>query len=138
MRKGWIIAAATTALLGLSGCGTSSGLFDRDRPDEFSASRAAPLIVPPDFALTPPQPGAAPTQGTATQNDVLEALFGGTAPRSAPETAIIGSAGKADMGIRSQVGDPGTQTISKGSVTRDIIAAPEGDGQTAQATIPGM
>jgi len=26
--------------------------------------------------------------------------------------------------------------VNKGSITRDIIAAPEGDGQTAQAIIP--
>jgi hypothetical protein len=26
--------------------------------------------------------------------------------------------------------------VNKGSVTRDIIAAPEGDGQAAQAAIP--
>ncbi len=41
------------------------------------------------------------------------------------------------MGIRSSVGDPQTTTVNKGSITRDIIAAPEGDGQTAQAVIPG-
>jgi hypothetical protein len=40
------------------------------------------------------------------------------------------------MGIRSTVGDPETATVNKGAVTRDIIAAPEGDGQAAQAAIP--
>lgn len=136
MRKSlWILAAAGSAAI-LSGCG-SSGLFDRDRPDEFAVSRNAPLAVPPDFALTPPRPGSAPTQGSGNQEEVLEALFGGPAPRSPAESAIIGSAGKADLGIRTAVGDPGTLTVNKGSVTRDIIAAPEGDGQSAQAAIPG-
>jgi hypothetical protein len=31
------------------------------------------------------------------------------------------------------VGDPGTFTVDKGTTTRAIIAAPEGDGQAAQA-----
>jgi hypothetical protein len=35
------------------------------------------------------------------------------------------------------VGDPDTATVAKGSVTRDIIAAPEGDGASAVAVIPG-
>jgi hypothetical protein len=35
------------------------------------------------------------------------------------------------------VGDPGTQTVAKGQVVRDILAAPEGDGQAATASIPG-
>ena len=30
-------------------------------------------------------------------------------------------------------GDPQTATVAKGSVTRDIVAAPEGDGASAQA-----
>jgi hypothetical protein len=67
---------------------------------------------------------------------VLDALFGGAAPRSNSERAVLGAAGNAESGIRSTVGDPDTVTVNKGSVTRDIIAAPEGDGQTAQAAIP--
>ena len=33
--------------------------------------------------------------------------------------------------------DPATATVAKGSVTRDIVAAPEGDGANAVAVIPG-
>ena len=136
MRKFWAISAMLGTAMALSGCG-SSGVFDRDRPDEFAVSRAAPLVVPPDFALTPPQPGAPRPQDGNTQQEVLSALFGGTAPRSAAETAITGNAGSSEPGIRSSVGDPATNTVNKGSVTRDIIAAPEGDGQNAQSSIPG-
>jgi hypothetical protein len=136
MRK-FIIAAAALASLGaLSACG-SSGLFDRNRPDEFAVSRSAPLVVPPDFALTPPAPGAPRPQEGNAQKQVLEALFGGPAARSATESAVIGAAGTSELGIRSAVGDPQTNTVNKGSVTRDIIAAPEGDGQYAQSAIPG-
>jgi hypothetical protein len=64
-------------------------------------------------------------------------MFGGSAQRSAAERVISGSSASAEMGIRSTVGDPQTNTVNKGTITRDIIAAPEGDGQTAQAVIPG-
>jgi hypothetical protein len=73
----------------------------------------------------------------AGQEQMLETLFGGTATRSAAERAISTTSGTAELGIRSSVGDPQTTTVNKGSITRDIIAAPEGDGQTAQAAIPG-
>jgi len=136
MRKSILIASALTGLAALSACG-SSGILDRERPDEFAVGRSAPLAVPPDFALKPPQPGAAPTQSGTNQEEVLEALFGGAAPRSAAESAIIGAAGEAELGIRTAVGDPDTLTVNKGSVTRDIIAAPEGDGQNAQAGTTG-
>lgn len=118
----------------LSGCG-SSGLFNRERPDEFAVSRSAPLVVPPDFALAPPAPGAAPAASVDSSKQAMEALFGG-APRSATENAALRSAGSADTGIRSDVADPATLVVDKGTATRDIIAAPEGDGQNAKASTP--
>ena len=130
-----IILVASGAAL-LASCG-SSGVLSRERPDEFAVQRQAPLVIPPDFALTPPQPGAPrPAEGTAAQ-EALDALFGGPAPRSAVETTALQRAGTAEPGIRSAVGDPGTFTVDKGSTTRTIIAAPEGDGQDARAVIPG-
>lgn len=120
----------------IAACSTG-GIFNRDRPDEFAVQRQAPLVVPPDFELTPPQPGAPrPAEGTASQQ-ALDALFGGPAPRSSVETSALDRAGTAEPGIRSGVGDPETNTVSKGAVTRAIIAAPEGDGAAAQAVIPG-
>ena len=132
---------ATLALLGasatlLTACG-SGGFLERERPDEFAVQRQAPLVVPPDFSLAPPEPGAPrPTEGTASEQ-ALEALFGGPAARSQVETSALERAGEAAPGIRSSVGDTKTNTVAKGRVTRDIIAAPEGDGGSAQAVIPG-
>lgn len=132
--KNAILLASGCAML--AACG-GSGIFNRDRPDEFAVQRQAPLVVPPDFSLTPPAPGAPrAAEGTAAEQ-ALEALFGGPAPRSEVETSALDRAGSAAPGIRSQVGDPGTNTVAKGAVTRDILAAPEGDGQAAQTQIPG-
>ena len=130
------LALAGGALLLTSGC-ASGGILGRDRPDEFAVQRQAPLAVPPDFNLVPPAPGAPrPAEGTASQQ-AMETLFGGPAARSGVETSAIDRAGRADPGIRSAVGDAATNTVAKGSVTRDIIAAPEGAGGAAQAVIPG-
>jgi len=129
------------ALLGavssmLAACG-GGDFLNRERPDEFAVQRQAPLVVPPDFNLVPPAPGAPrPTEGTAAEQ-TLEALFGGPAERSSVETSALDRAGAAEPGIRSQVGSEETNTVAKGRVTRDIIAAPEGDGASAQAVIPG-
>lgn len=132
MRKSALIVLGTSVLL--SACG-GGGLFNRQRPDEFAVQRQAPLVVPPDFALVPPAPGAPrPTdQGTAAQ--AQSALFGPAAPRSGVETSVNQLSGQAAPSIRSTVGDPATQTVAKGDATRDIIAAPEGDGREAQTTV---
>ena len=132
MRKIVVLALGCAAL---SGCG-ATGILNRERPDEFAVQRQAPLVVPPDFNLAPPSPGAPrPAEGTAAEQ-ALEALFGGPAPRSQVETSALDRAGSADPGIRTAVGDPQTNTVAKGAITRDIIAAPEGDGAGASAVIP--
>lgn len=133
---------ATFLILGLgasllSACGSGGGLFNRARPDEFAVQRQAPLVVPPDFSLAPPQPGAPRPAEQTAQQQAQEALFGAPAPRSDVEKNTISRAGGSAPGIRSNVGDPGTNTVAKGAVTRDIIAAPEGDAREAQTSIPG-
>ena len=59
----------------LAGC-SSSGVLDRERPDEFAVTKAAPLTVPADMATLPtPQPGAA-RAGTDTKKEMVDAMFG--------------------------------------------------------------
>ncbi len=133
MRKTTLVLL--TALAGtLAGCGSGGGLMGRDRPDEFAVQRQAPLVVPPDFSLSPPKPGAPRPAESNVQQQTLEAVFGGSAARSDVERNTLSRAGSADAGIRSSVGDPGTNTVSKGDVTRDILAAPQGDGREAQTS----
>ena len=134
-KKSLLLAAATLALPMLSGCASVGNMLGGNKTAAPIAGRAAPLVVPPDFALEPT--AATMTRSTdASQEQTLEALFGGIATRSAAERSISTSSGTAEAGIRSSVGDPQTIMVNKGSITRDIIAAPEGDGQTAQAIIP--
>ncbi len=134
MRKFLIAGAMGSALL-LSACG-STGLFNRQSPDEFAVTRAAPLVVPPDYALTPPTPGTPQSTSETAAEQTLQALFGGPAPRSPTEISMLVAAGAArsEAGIRSSVGDPETFVVNKGTVTRDILVAPAGAGQFAQAT----
>lgn len=131
-----LILAITTASL-LSGCGAGGGMFNRQRPDEFAVQRQAPLVIPPDFALTPPAPGAPRPSDSGTAAQAQEALFGPPSARSAVESSVDNKAGIAAPAIRSTVGDPATNTVAKGRTTRDIIGAPQGDGREAQTAISG-
>lgn len=135
MRRIMIVSLGALALAGCAHHANKSA-FSHAHPDEFAVRREAPLVVPPDFTLVPPQPGAPRPQDADSSTQALQALFGGPAPRSAVETSALSAAGgdRAEAGIRSKAGDPATQTVDKGSITRDVIAAPEGDGQTARAS----
>ncbi len=128
------IAALGAISLTLASCG-GGGLFNRGAPDEFSVTRQAPLVIPPDYSLEAPSVGTAGADSSGNEAEVLEAMFGGPARRSAAESAIIGRAGDADPGIRSSVGDPDTPTVSKGEVTRAVVAAPAGNGRGVQTSV---
>ena len=128
------MAAAATMLL--AACGTT-GLANRERPDEFAVARNAPLVIPPDFALVPPTPGQPQPVGADSRTQALQALFGGPAPRSEAEKQMLDAAGTGStIGARSTVGDPGTIVVDKGPVTQTILAVPEGDGQEARVSTP--
>ena len=138
MKRHSVIALGVLTALSLSACGSTS-LFNRERPDEFAVQRQAPLVVPPDFALTPPAHGAPRPGSDSAAEQTLRALVGGPSARSASEAAVIGSAGgaRSDPGIRSLVGSETTNVVDKGTVTRDIVSAPQGDGREASASVPG-
>ena len=131
MRKAYfavvLVAAAT-----LGGC------FHRSRPttpDEFAVSRNAPLVIPPDFNLAPPVAGTAGLSPNEAQQQAIDALFGGPAPRSPGEISLLDAAGRNDaqLGIRSQVWDPDTRVVDKGPETVQILTAANTNSNIASA-----
>ena len=135
MRKSAIILL-TMAAAGLSGCAAIKG--KSATPDEFAVARNAPLVIPPDYTLTPPVAGTAGLTPQDAQAQAIEALFGGPAPRSAAETSLLERAGRdrAPVGARSMAGDPDTRIVDKGAVTAQILNAPASNGQVATAQVP--
>ena len=133
MRKA-LLLLAPAVLLG--GCGAFGG--KQQSLDEFAVARNAPLIIPPDYALTPPVAGTVSLTAQDAQTQAIEALFGGPAPRSETERTILDSAGRdrAALGVRSTAGDPATRVVDKGQTTQQIIAAPQADSQDASAQTP--
>jgi hypothetical protein len=136
-----ILVAAPLAMLMLAGChsGPKGGVFASRKgvPDEFAVGRAAPLVIPPDFALVPPKPGQPRPQEADSSTQALNALFGGQRPASAGETALLQQAGQPPQpGIRSEAGSPDTTIVNKGSNTQQILQAPPSTDPSANATVP--
>ena len=114
-----------------------SNQASEEAPGQVAVQGLPPLAVPPDFPLLPPQKGEPRPAESAKLGQTLDVLFGAPSQRSQTETDIIEHAGPAAPGIRSSVGDLRTYTVAKGRVTRTILAAPERDGQVAQASVEG-
>lgn len=132
MRK-VLTAALLIAAVAVSGC------VHRRTPDEFMVARNAPLIVPPDFNLAPPVAGTAGLSAGDAQQQAIDALFGGPAPRTPGETSLLDVAGRntAQIGIRSQVSDPDTRLVDKGQTTVQILTAANTQTNVASAQ-PGQ
>ena len=120
----------------LGGCAMLGGRAQA--PDEFAVVRNAPLIIPPDYTLTPPVADTAAISPTDAQAQAIEALFGGPSPRSSSETSLLERAGRdrAAVGARSTAGDPNTRIVDKGTVTATILATQQGDSRAAASRVP--
>jgi hypothetical protein len=123
-----LLLLGAAALL-VTGCSSLRG--GKKSPDEFAVIKEAPLVMPPDFSLRPPRPGAPRPTELGAQGQALEALFGpgaGVPPRSAGEQALLDKAGaaKASSDIRSTVRDDGTIVADKGVFLKEILSTDSG------------
>jgi hypothetical protein len=131
MRKA-LTALLAVAALAASGCATNR----RARvSDEFLVARNAPLVIPPDFNLAPPVAGTQGLSAGEAQQQAIDVLFGGPAPRSAAEISLLDAAGRGDapIGIRSTAWDPDTRIVDKGPTTLSILSAPPTNSTIASA-----
>src|SRR3954466_13057003 len=113
-----VLAVATVAT---AGCATRGRT-----PDEFAVARNAPLIIPPDFNLAPPVAGTAGLNPNEAQQQAIDAIFGGPAPRPPSESNLLDRAAggaTAQLGIRSSVAEPDLRIVDKGPTTLQILTA---------------
>jgi hypothetical protein len=116
------LAAAGTVSLLLTGCGDTKKMlgFEKVAPDEFNVVARAPLSLPPEYQLRPPEPGAARPQEASTRDQAQALLTGKSGPankgRSTGETALLAKAG-ADQN------EPGIRSV----VNRELAALAEAD-----------
>ena len=134
MRKAILVMLAGSAVA-VSGCAHRG----HSGPDEFAVARNAPLIIPPDFNLAPPVAGTAGLSAGDAQQQAIDTLFGGPAPRTPGESSMLDAAGRNDaqIGIRSQVWDPDTRVVDKGRETLAILSSANTSSNIASAQ-PGQ
>lgn len=118
--------------LSLSGCGGGDGIrealgYTKDAPDEFTIVTKAPLVVPPDFSLRPPRPGA-PSPREAQPEALAESLLlgsqSGTTAADKGEQILLAKAGasRADSSIRNVI-DEETRSLKakQDTFTNDVL-----------------
>jgi hypothetical protein len=82
--RGCVLLGVACALSSCDSIRDAAGL-NKEPPDEFAVVTKAPLIIPPDYNLHPPKPGAPPLNQVAPTTAAQQALY------SDDPTAIAGA-----------------------------------------------
>ena len=119
------LVAAGTLLSGCEGVKDQLGL-SKEAPDEFRVVARAPLSVPPEFSLRPPEPGAVrPQEGTA-QEQAQTAIFGREgAVASEREVEIIQGRSAGEANLLLQAGAAEADPNIRETVNRETQAINE-------------
>jgi DUF3035 family protein len=108
-----VVLAAMAAVSGCTSIRQAAGIT-KQTPDEFAVVTKAPLVIPPDYNLRPPKPGAVPTNQLSPTGVAQAALAGDDngsvpAPNGMPysdsEKSILtqADANNADHSIRQEI-----------------------------------
>ncbi len=125
--------SSLSAFAVLAGCGGSGSLgtiigVDRKTPDEFAVVRRAPLTLPPDFSLRPPDPRGQRQQDLQTRDSAQDAVFG-TGQASTPDQSLQDQTSVTGLAAASQ--SLSNQATSAGEQRLLELAGSEGDNSSA-------
>ncbi|MBI3710862.1 MAG: DUF3035 domain-containing protein [Proteobacteria bacterium] len=129
LRGPGIVALLLCIGLGLSACGETRKALGLDKapPDEFKIVARAPLSLPPDYGLRPPQPGAARPQEASVPQAVRQAVVGsGGARRPAPGAAVEGVS-PGEGALLARVGVNQAEPDIRQTVDREATALAQAD-----------
>lgn len=119
-----IVAALGLSTAGCTSVGKALGM-GKASPDEFAVVTKAPLVIPPDFSLKPPKPGAPPQNELDPAKGAKDALYsqlgtqGASGSTTDGEIALITAAGAtdADNSIRDLIN---SENFSTGRADRSF------------------
>lgn len=116
-------AAAAFAAAFLGGCAGAKRAFGMEKiaPDEFTVVTKAPLVLPPDYSLRPPRPGAPNPTFVEPEINAENALFGSEGLSenaqgyTGGEMTLLDTAGgsKANSGIRQVINSETASLVDK-------------------------
>ncbi|HUC10468.1 MAG TPA: DUF3035 domain-containing protein [Stellaceae bacterium] len=103
--------ACLAAVALLSGCSDVKQMLgiDPTMPDEFAVESRAPLTIPPDFNLRPPEPGAPRPQEESSEQQAEQII----------DQAGPGAPGKQESDLRLRSAENGLPNIGGNSQTPD-------------------
>ena len=138
MRKSILLMASGLALTLVTGC---VGFGGSTSPDEFRVVKKAPLVIPPEYSLRPPQAGQAqPFEVDESRIGTVAAFGSDLGQNSSPaERALAAAAGANAVSpiIRQQVEWEQAKTIRKATSVSDRVLGWEGGEEDTSDSATG-
>lgn len=125
--RGAVLLGVACSLASCDSIRDAAGLT-KEPPDEFAVVTKAPLIIPPDYNLHPPKPGAPPLNQVAPTTAAQEALYSGDP--NAIANAVTGNYSQAEKLLLANSGG----AVADPSIRRTIAS----DNTKAEDTNPGF
>ncbi|HSC61468.1 MAG TPA: DUF3035 domain-containing protein [Rhizomicrobium sp.] len=113
--RGGVLLIAGLSLMSCDSIREAAGIT-KEPPDEFAVATKAPLIIPPDYNLHPPKPGAAPLNQVSPTQSAQAALYGDDTAAAA--ASINGNYSEAEKLLLAQTG----AATADDSIRRTIAA----------------
>jgi hypothetical protein len=122
-----LLAAGLVA--SLSACGEARRQLGMDKapPDEFAVVNRAPLSLPPDYSLRPPQPGATRPQEGSTSEQARQAILGGRTQLKATQPLVKGARSQGEMTVLNNAGAKDIEPNIRQKVNEETTALAEAD-----------
>jgi hypothetical protein len=125
--RGCVLLVVAGSLASCDSIRNAAGLT-KQAPDEFAVVTKAPLIIPPDYNLHPPKPGAPPLNQVAPTTAAQQALYSDDPATIA--NAISGNYSQAEKLLLANSGG----AVADTSIRRTIAA----DNTKAEDTNPSL
>lgn len=140
MKKTVPALAILAAAAAVSGCSSFASAIGATKiaPDEFRVVTRAPLTLPPDYSLRPPNPGQPRPQELEPDAEARAALFGQDIGQGASqgERTLVNRAGAeaVDPTVRDQVDFDSSNVVHRSQAFADRVLSFQ--GQEAEAAAP--
>jgi hypothetical protein len=128
MRSLALVSALALSAAVISGCSSTSRALglQKSAPNEFNILTKAPLVIPPEYNLRPPEAGASSAENNYSQRSAREALLGDVdaAEPTRGEIALMARAGvnRSNPAIRLEIdGENSVERKSEGFSERVLF-----------------
>ncbi|HEY5339326.1 MAG TPA: DUF3035 domain-containing protein [Rhizomicrobium sp.] len=134
LSRACILIGAAVALMGCQSIREAAGIT-KEPPDEFAIVTKAPLIIPPDYNLHPPKPGAAPLNQVAPTTAAQEALY--SDDPHAVANAITGNYSDAEKLLLANSGGATSDPTIRRTIAADNMKAEDTDPSLTDSLLFG-